>query len=133
MGLSIDRIAFSDDEYRQAGIRLRENLDALAQLLERPGFGVGEPSLGAELEVSLVDDNFQAMPLNREVLADSLDPHLQLELDRFNLEYNLSPVMATDTPFSVEPRAHSAAAITPDVRAASALVESGSEPGSSPA
>ena len=100
MGLSIDRIAFSDDEYRQAGIRLRENLAALEQLLERPGFGVGEPSLGAELEVSLVDDDFQAMPLNREVLADSLDPHLQLELDRFNLEYNLTPVMATDTPFA---------------------------------
>ena len=100
MGLSIDRSSFSEDEYRHAGVRLRENLAALELLLERPGFGVGEPSLGAELEMSLVDDDFQALPLNREVLADSLDPHLQLELDRFNLEYNLSPVRVAGMPFT---------------------------------
>ena len=100
MGLSIDRSSFSEDEYRHAGVKLRENLAALEKLLERPGFGIGEPSLGAELEMSLVDDDFQALPLNREVLADSLDPHVQLELDRFNLEYNLSPVSAAGTPFT---------------------------------
>ena len=100
MGLSIDRSSFSEDEYRHAGVKLRDNLAALEVLLERPGFGVDEPSLGAELELSLVDDDFQALPLNREVLAASLDPHVQLELDRFNLEYNLSPVMAAGTPFT---------------------------------
>jgi gamma-glutamyl:cysteine ligase YbdK (ATP-grasp superfamily) len=100
MGLSIDRSSFTEEEYRHAGVRLRENLDALETLLDRPGFGQGEASLGAELELSIVDDNAQALPLNREVLAQSLDPHLQLELDRFNLEYNLSPVQAAGKPFS---------------------------------
>ena len=100
MGLSIDRSSFTEEEYRHAGVRLRENLAALKMLLDRPGFGQGEASLGAELELSIVDDNAQALPLNREVLAQSLDPHLQLELDRFNLEYNLSPVQAAGRPFS---------------------------------
>jgi gamma-glutamyl:cysteine ligase YbdK (ATP-grasp superfamily) len=99
MGLSIDRSVFTDEEYVQADGRLRENLEALKLLLQRPGFGIGEPSLGAELEMCIIDENALALPLNREILAESMDPHLQLELDRFNLEYNLSPVQAEGNPF----------------------------------
>jgi len=100
MGLLIDRSDFAEEEYVRAGERLRENLQALQTLLKRPEFGQGEPSLGAELEMSMVDSNAQALPLNRQVLAESLDPNLQLELDRFNLEYNLSPVPAAGQPFA---------------------------------
>ena len=99
MGLSIDRSSFTEDEYHRSGIRLRQNLAALKELLERPGFGQGEASLGAELELSIIDDDAQALPLNREVLAQSLDPQVQLEIDCFNLEYNLSPVQAAGEPF----------------------------------
>ncbi len=104
MGLSVDHSSFTEDEYLRAATRLRENLAALRTLLDRPGFGLGEPSLGAEVELSIIDKNARALPLNREVLAESLDPHLQLELDRFNLEYNLSPVPATGSPFSAMQR-----------------------------
>ncbi|MGI9205041.1 MAG: glutamate-cysteine ligase family protein [Woeseiaceae bacterium] len=100
MGLSIDRTSFSEEDYQQAGVRLRENLAALKILMERPNFGKGASSLGAELEMSIVDANAEASPLNREVLAETLDPNLQLELDRFNLEYNLSPVPAAGKPFA---------------------------------
>ena len=100
MGLSIDRSSFTDEEYIRAEARLRESLYALEALLERPGFGVGESSLGAELEMSIVGSNAEALPLSREVLAESRDPHLQLELDQFNLEYNLSPVPSAGTPFT---------------------------------
>ena len=100
MGITIDRYDFSEDEYVAAGVKLRQNLEALRLLLGRPDFGQGAPSLGAELEMSMVDADAQALPVNRQVLAESLDPHLQLELDRFNLEYNLSPVPAAGAPFS---------------------------------
>jgi gamma-glutamyl:cysteine ligase YbdK (ATP-grasp superfamily) len=100
MGLSVDHSSFTEDEYLRAATRLRENLAALKALLDRPGFGQGESWLGAELEISIIDINAQALPLNREVLAESLDLHLQLELDRFNLEYNLSPVRSAGKPFS---------------------------------
>lgn len=100
MGLQIDRSVFTDDEYAKARERIRENLEALKLLMQRPGFGQGGHSLGAELEMSVVDENAQALPLNREILAESLDPQLQLELDRFNLEYNLSPVAAAGKPFT---------------------------------
>ncbi|MDD9935855.1 MAG: glutamate--cysteine ligase [Myxococcales bacterium] len=100
MGIQIDRERFEPAEYVEFQRRLEHSLKALEQLLQRPGFGVGAPSLGAEIELSLVDAEGSALPLNRAVLAASLDDHLQLELDRFNLEYNLTAVPAAGRPFS---------------------------------
>ena len=100
MGLSIDRSTFTEEEYVHAEARLRENLAALEMLLQRPGFGEGDFSLGAELEMSIVGPDAQALPVNKDILEESDDPNLTLELDRFNLEYNLSPVPAAGTPFA---------------------------------
>ncbi len=96
----IDRWEFDESEYTRAAVRLRDNLEALAIMLDRERFGVGEPSIGAELEMSIVDDDCRGLPVNSRVLAESLDPRLQLEIDAFNLEYNVSPVSASGTPFS---------------------------------
>lgn len=100
MGLPITQSKFEEVDYARFSERLRESLAALARLLARPDFGRGAPSLGAEVELSIVDEAGRALPINRKVLAQSLDPSLQLELDRFNLEYNLSPVAARGQPFT---------------------------------
>ena len=100
MGLTVDRSEFTDEEFDSAGIRLRENLAALHALLARPDFGTGEWSLGAELELAIIGDKAEALPLNRELLAAAVDPQVALELDRFNLEYNVTPVPAAGRPFS---------------------------------
>lgn len=89
MGLAIDRTSFSDEDRRRFVERLDRSLDVLSELLARPGFGEGAPSLGAELEVSLVDSRGHAAMRNAEVLRASDDPRLTVELDRFNLEANL--------------------------------------------
>ena len=47
----------------------------------------------------LVDDSGRPAFLNQEILARSTDPQLTLELNRYNLEYNLSPYAITDSPF----------------------------------
>ncbi len=100
MGLSIDRDHFDEEEYAQFGRRLIHNLQALKHLVERPGFGEGPVSIGAELELSIIDSQGKAFPINRTLLNCAHDDHLQLELDRFNLEYNLSPVALSGQPFS---------------------------------
>jgi gamma-glutamyl:cysteine ligase YbdK (ATP-grasp superfamily) len=100
MGLSIDRHQFKEEEFTRFGERLTQSLKALAHLVEQPGFGEGPLTIGAELELSIINSHGQAYPINRALLHCSHDEHLQLELDRFNLEYNLSPVALAGHPFS---------------------------------
>lgn len=100
MGLSITREQFEDLDYHRFSERLLQSLSALDQLLHRPGFGKGVQSLGAEMELSIIDKNGRAFPINRAVLNQCVDEHLQLELDRFNLEYNLTPTALPGRPFT---------------------------------
>ena len=90
MGLEVDRIDFDEEDRRRFSERLESSLDVLAEVLARPGFGEGEASLGAELEVSLIDANARPAMCNEEVIAKSGDPRLTVELDRFNIEANLN-------------------------------------------
>ncbi len=100
VGLPIDRDSFEPAAYERFADRLDDCLDALADLLATPGFGRGERTVGAELEVSVVDAGARALLLDRSELPSRLDEHVTLEVDRFNLEYNLSPLRLAGRPFS---------------------------------
>jgi hypothetical protein len=100
MGLAIDRDRFEDEEYDRFRERLDQGLRALSGLLARPGFGEGPLSLGAELEVALVGDDARPRHVNVEVLRETLDPRMTVELDRFNLESNLLPSALAGKPFA---------------------------------
>ena len=100
MARAIDQEHFTEGEYALFADRLRRNLEALRVVLARPGFGEGDISLGAELELCIVDGAARALGVNRDILRAHLDERLTLELDRFNLEYNLTPVPACGTPFA---------------------------------
>jgi len=100
MALAIDRDHFAAAEYARFSDRLRDNLAALKRVLGWEGFGAGPPSLGAELELAIVDREGTALPINQALLARVSDRRLQPELDRFNVEANLSPVLAAGRPFS---------------------------------
>jgi hypothetical protein len=100
VGLEIDRDRFDAADYRRFAARLERSLRALRELLDRPGFGEGPSSLGAELELFLVDATSRPLPLNRVVLRETVDPRLTVELDRFNLECNLRPSPLSGRPFT---------------------------------
>ncbi len=99
MSREIPREEFSDADHARFAARLQENLAALAVVLDRPDFGLGPTTLGAELELSLVDAVGRPLPVNRAVLADAVDPRVALEVDRFNLEVNTRPVAVAGRPF----------------------------------
>lgn len=81
--------------------RLRACLRALDALLARPGFGDGELSIGAELELNLVDaESSRPALINHEVLETAGDPRVALELNRFNIELNSTPAALAGAPFS---------------------------------
>jgi len=89
MGREIDRVRFDESDYARFGARLEEGLAALRRTLRRPGFGEGAASLGAELELSLVDAAGRPRLINQDVVAGTRDPRITQELNLFNVECNL--------------------------------------------
>lgn len=100
MGTETGAQDFHDRDYLEFAARMRNQLELLRGRLDRGELDDGPTSLGAELELYLVDKNARPLPRNRELLERANNPYLQLELNRFNLEYNLPPVSATGRPFS---------------------------------
>ena len=100
MGIEIEKIDFDEADQSAFAIRLEQNLAVLQQMLDDPGFGEGPASLGAELEMYVVDAAGHPLHANEEILAAAQDPQLTLELNRYNLEYNLSPYALADSAFA---------------------------------
>jgi hypothetical protein len=100
MGSDIDQETFDAGDYARFQQRLQQCLATLARLLEQPGFGVGPVTLGAELELFLVDDTGRPLPQNQAVRAAADDPRVTVELDRFNLELNTTPTLLAGRPFA---------------------------------
>ncbi|MCG7201201.1 hypothetical protein MD273_15815 [Marinobacter pelagius] len=100
MGLSIKTTEFAPEEFERFAAKVRTDLTALSRLLDRPGFGEGESSIGAEVEFYIVNRDLHVQPINTEIAASVQDPQLTVELNRFNLEYNLSPQAFRGDPFA---------------------------------
>ncbi len=100
MGTDIEQETFDAADYARFDKRLTQCLATLGRLLARPGFGVGPVTLGAELELFLVDVAARPLPLNQAVRAAAGDPRVTVELDRFNLELNATPTLLAGRPFT---------------------------------
>jgi len=100
VGTDIDQEDFDERDYARFAERLEECLSTLGQLLGRAGFGTGPASVGAELELFLVDGIGRPLPRNQAIRAAAADPRVSVELDRFNLELNASPVPLAGRPFA---------------------------------
>jgi hypothetical protein len=100
MGTDIDREAFDEVDDARFQQRLQQCLSTLGRLLRRPGFGVGPATLGAELELSLVDSAARPLRSNQAVRAATADARVNVELDRFNLELNATPTLLAGRPFT---------------------------------
>ena len=100
MGAELTRETFTEQDYARFRERLERCLSDLGELLGRPGFGAGPATIGAELEVCLVDDAARPLPRNQAVLDLAADPRITLELNRYNLELNASPVPLAGRPFT---------------------------------
>ena len=100
MGIEVEREEFTDEERAQFSQRLQENLKVLRELLASPGFGIGETTIGVEVEMHLVDAAAQPACVNKAVLERLSDPRCTLEIDAFNFEINSHPLRLRGRPFS---------------------------------
>lgn len=88
MGTGIKRTSFSEEDFVAFAGKLRACLAGLRTMLARPSFGVGEMTVGAELELYLVDAQGRPARASDEVLQALGDPLFTHELDTFNVELN---------------------------------------------
>lgn len=100
MGGAIAKTHFEPQDYEQFRQRLNEQLAELKQLIRAPDFGNDELMLGAELEMYLLDQDWQVACKNQKLLKALDDPQFQVELNQYNLELNLSAFSISGRPFS---------------------------------
>lgn len=100
MGRAIEQQEFSEHAYKRFEAVLQHQLQQFKQLLGEPGFGVGERTLGAEVELYLIDAAARPVCRNIEVINALPNDGLALEINRYNLELNLDPVLAKGQPFT---------------------------------
>jgi gamma-glutamyl:cysteine ligase YbdK (ATP-grasp superfamily) len=99
MGRDVAKEAFDESDYALFGKRLEDCLRMLGQVLGEPGFGVGPATIGAELELFLIDPAGRPFPENQAVRIAAGDHRVTLELNKFNLELNATPVLLAGHPF----------------------------------
>lgn len=85
-------------EADQAALRrftrqLIQDVRALEYMLEEDMFESGVRRIGVEQELFLVDERWQPAPVVEKVLEKSEDSRLVPELMKFNLEFNLDPMV----------------------------------------
>ncbi|WP_444995481.1 hypothetical protein [Aliikangiella sp. IMCC44359] len=100
MGREIEEKEYSASDYERFNRKIHDQVDILKEVLTRPDFGSGETCIGAELEVYLINEQSQVNPVSHQILEMLQDEQFQTELNKFNLEINLSPVKAKGKPFS---------------------------------
>lgn len=100
MGLQFQQHHVTEAQNTLFHERLHSQLSSVDQELLRPCYDQPVVSFGAELEMYLIDRHFMPAALNEPVLSKARVNGLQDELNQYNIEYNLEPVVASEAPFS---------------------------------
>ncbi|MGI3783409.1 MAG: hypothetical protein ACRYG2_21815, partial [Janthinobacterium lividum] len=100
MGAEVDVEHFTREDRKRHRQKVHRGLDALARMLTESRFDFERPMAGLEIELNLVDDDFEPALRNAEVLDKIADPEFQTELGRFNIEINVAPRQLADFGFS---------------------------------
>ena len=91
MGEEVSSRSYTREQRQRYREKVREDLDVFEQMLARASFEFERPMTGLEIELNLVDGQFDPHFHNDEVLAAIADPGYQTELARYNIELNVPP------------------------------------------
>jgi CBS domain-containing protein/gamma-glutamylcysteine synthetase len=87
------RIELDSSELRLFTQALLRDVRALEQMLTEDRIESGVRRIGVEQELFLVDDMWRPAPIAVEALERISDPRVTSEIGRFNLEFNLDPLL----------------------------------------
>ncbi|MCA1780931.1 MAG: glutamate--cysteine ligase [Dermatophilaceae bacterium] len=91
MGAEVSAQSYTREERQRYREKVRQNLDVFEQMLATTQFDFDKPLTGLEIELNLVDQNYQPKFGNAEVLEHIADPDYQTELAQYNIELNVDP------------------------------------------
>lgn len=100
MGQHFQQRNFSASDKASFNKRINQQAFELKDFLSDPVFNQGETSLGAEVELFLVDQQGLPACYSESFIKNIDNALIQEELNQYNLELNLSPVKAKGKPFS---------------------------------
>lgn len=101
MGQHFKQLKFSLSDKQTFNQRLQMQISELRDYLSDPVFNHNKASLGAEVELFLVDPEGRPACYSDTFMQSLKTPLIQEELNQYNLELNLSPVNAKGKPFSI--------------------------------
>ena len=96
MGDDISSGSFTREQRQQYREKVRRCLDVFEKMLAEHAFDFDRPLTGLEIELNLVDDEWQPDMANAVVLAAIADPAYQTELGQYNIELNVPPGPLTE-------------------------------------
>lgn len=97
MGRDIEATTYTREQRQRYREKVKTCLDVFEQMLATSTFEFNEPTTGMEIELNLVDSDYQPKMDNDEVLAAIANPKYQTELARFNIEFNVKPRTLVDS------------------------------------
>jgi gamma-glutamyl:cysteine ligase YbdK (ATP-grasp superfamily) len=100
VGVDIQNEHFTQAERHRFAQRLDEGLRALDLLLKRPDFAAGERTLGAELELCLVDDHGRPTAVSQDIVSEANTPSITPEMGSFDIELSTPPCKLAGSPFT---------------------------------
>jgi len=100
MGQHFDKDTFTASDHRQFRERLQQQIIQLKDVIRQASFSRGSASIGAELEMYMIDQHGLPAPIIEQIIETMGDKQVTEEINQYNVEYNLSPVPAKGAPFS---------------------------------
>jgi gamma-glutamyl:cysteine ligase YbdK (ATP-grasp superfamily) len=100
VGVEIQNEHFTDAERARFAQRLDAGLRALDLILKRPDFATGERTLGAELELCLVDKEGRPIAISQDIVHAADTPTITPEMGCFDIELSTPPCKLAGTPFA---------------------------------
>jgi gamma-glutamyl:cysteine ligase YbdK (ATP-grasp superfamily) len=91
VGEEVNAQSYTREQRQRYREKVRQNLDVFERMLSQSVFEFDRPMTGMEIELNLVDDDYQPNFANAEVLEEIADPGFQTELARYNIELNVPP------------------------------------------
>jgi gamma-glutamyl:cysteine ligase YbdK (ATP-grasp superfamily) len=100
LGTEIQQDRFTAADHARFKERLQQGLTALKTVLARPGFGQGQRTIGAEVELFLVDAQARPLAVSREVVRAADNPLITPEMGASDIELATPPVALAGRPFT---------------------------------